>query len=342
MGLAASQARFLGLTARKSNIEHQVQQINQQRTALSNKVMGMYQDYNSLDVPTPPIVADYQKTEYSLDSTMNNYKLESFNKITTGQYEGYYDVVLTSQEDIAKAYSYTAKNSVISAQEGSNGYSYLNFQLGLDSYIYDENDPAMSSITKITGNYVDYQGLELIMKEQGLENGTFYMFMKNGQPYYTSENDLKLTAFSEVKDGKNMYYGDYVFDYLGTQKVTNTVNAKAALTQESSGRLSTIQILECADDDALVDKTYSITTSSKDDELAYKDAMNQYYYEKELYEREVEKINHKTKELQEQDRTLELKINQLDTEHQALATEMDSVSKVIEDTMEKVFKTFSS
>ena len=34
MGLAASQARFLGLTARKSGVEYQGQQIKQQRTAL--------------------------------------------------------------------------------------------------------------------------------------------------------------------------------------------------------------------------------------------------------------------------------------------------------------------
>ena len=38
MGLAASQARFLGLTARKSNIEYEGQQVNQQRTALAEEV----------------------------------------------------------------------------------------------------------------------------------------------------------------------------------------------------------------------------------------------------------------------------------------------------------------
>ena len=37
MGMAASQARFLGLTARKNNVEFEGQQINQQRTALSNQ-----------------------------------------------------------------------------------------------------------------------------------------------------------------------------------------------------------------------------------------------------------------------------------------------------------------
>ena len=32
MGMAASQARFLSLTARKTNVEYEGQQINQQRT----------------------------------------------------------------------------------------------------------------------------------------------------------------------------------------------------------------------------------------------------------------------------------------------------------------------
>ena len=82
MGLAASQARFLGLTARKSNVEYQVQQINQQRVALSNEVMNLYNKYNDLDVPTPPVVTDYMKTTYTIDSTLENYQIENFAKIT--------------------------------------------------------------------------------------------------------------------------------------------------------------------------------------------------------------------------------------------------------------------
>ena len=54
-----------------------------------------------------------------------------------------------------------------------------------------------------------------------------------------------------------------------------------------------------------------------------------------LYEREVEKINSKTKKIQEQDRALELQINQLDTEQNAIQTEMDSVSKIIEDNIDR-------
>ena len=144
MGLAASQARFLGLTARKSNVEYNVQQINQQRVALSNEVMGLYDEYNKLKVPTPPVVNDYLKTTYSIDSTYENYEIENFTKITEGPYAGYYDVSLTWEEEIAKAYSYSAKDSIITATKGDKGYSYLNFQLGLDSYIYDESNPDKS------------------------------------------------------------------------------------------------------------------------------------------------------------------------------------------------------
>ena len=52
MGMAASQARFLGLTARMNNLEFEGQQINQQRTALSNKSASYYTDLLGMDVPT--------------------------------------------------------------------------------------------------------------------------------------------------------------------------------------------------------------------------------------------------------------------------------------------------
>ena len=43
MGMAASQARFLQLTARRTNIEYQGQQINQSRLALANASAGLFE-----------------------------------------------------------------------------------------------------------------------------------------------------------------------------------------------------------------------------------------------------------------------------------------------------------
>ena len=73
MGMAASQARFLGLTARKNNVEYEGQQINQQRTSLANQTANYYNDLLGMSVPTPPSVADYTKTVYSFnDGALTN------------------------------------------------------------------------------------------------------------------------------------------------------------------------------------------------------------------------------------------------------------------------------
>lgn len=49
MGLAASQARFLGLTARKSDLELQGQFINQNRMMLANAMGQLFSSTSSLD-----------------------------------------------------------------------------------------------------------------------------------------------------------------------------------------------------------------------------------------------------------------------------------------------------
>lgn len=73
MGMAASQARFLGLTARKNNVEFEGQQINQQRTALANQSANYYNDLLGMAVPVPPSVDSYTKTVYSFnDGALTN------------------------------------------------------------------------------------------------------------------------------------------------------------------------------------------------------------------------------------------------------------------------------
>ena len=73
MGMAASQARFLGLTARKNNVEYEGQQINQQRTTLSNQSANYYNDLLGMSVPVPPSVDDYTKTVYTFtDGALTN------------------------------------------------------------------------------------------------------------------------------------------------------------------------------------------------------------------------------------------------------------------------------
>ena len=76
------------------------------------------------------------------------------------------------------------------------------------------------------------------------------------------------------------------------------------------------------------------------DDVAYQDAMNQYYYENAKYDKTIQDINARTSIIQREDQQLELRLKQLDTEHNALSNEIDAVQKVVKDNVEKSFKTF--
>ena len=68
--------------------------------------------------------------------------------------------------------------------------------------------------------------------------------------------------------------------------------------------------------------------------------MNQYEYDKYQYDQAIQEINAKIEITQAEDKNLELRLKQLDTEQNAIQTEMDAVQKVIEKNVESTFKTF--
>ena len=73
MGMAASQARYLGLTARKTNVEFEGQQINHQRTTQSTQSDNNYKQLHRKAVPVPPTEAEYTKTVYTFeDGSLSN------------------------------------------------------------------------------------------------------------------------------------------------------------------------------------------------------------------------------------------------------------------------------
>jgi predicted RNase H-like nuclease (RuvC/YqgF family) len=109
---------------------------------------------------------------------------------------------------------------------------------------------------------------------------------------------------------------------------------QALLETDENGRFKSVRF----DNDSVI---YSLNTETVTDDDAYQDAMNEYNYKVQLYEKEIADINAKTSIIQEEDRTLELRLKQLDTEQNALATELDAVKKVIKDNVDKTFKTFS-
>ena len=131
----------------------------------------------------------------------------------------------------------------------------------------------------------------------------------------------------EIQDKLAYYNASYI-----KTKIEQTNHA--LLETDGNGRFKSVKF----DNNSVV---YDLNVETVTDEAAYKDAMNEYNYKKEQYEKTIADINAKTSIIQQEDRTLELRLKQLDTEQNALATEMDAVKKVIKDNVEKTFKTFS-
>ena len=123
----------------------------------------------------------------------------------------------------------------------------------------------------------------------------------------------------------------YKASYLKT-KIEDT--NRALLETDGRGRFTSVRF----EDDSTV---YTLNVETITDEDAYQDAMNQYYYNQEKYDKTIRDINAKTELIQAEDRTLELRMKQLDTEQNALQTEMDAVKKVISKNVETTFKTFA-
>ena len=86
MGMSASQARLLSLEARQSNLEYQGQQINQERTILSQQCTALYNSLLSMTVPTPPSTSDYTTVQYSGTDNATKFTLGTITPKDGGSY----------------------------------------------------------------------------------------------------------------------------------------------------------------------------------------------------------------------------------------------------------------
>ncbi len=184
------------------------------------------------------------------------------------------------------------------------------------------------------------------MKEQGINDsiskcfdangnytGGIYSFKLNGVNYYTTYDDLFESYTSGT--GNNHIDGQTKLAYYNATYVSTKVEKteKALLETDGNGRFTSIRF----EDDSI---TYTLSMETITDDNAYQDAMNQYYYDNAVYDKTVQDINAKTSLIQQEDLQLELRLKQLDTEQNALSTEIDAVKKVVDDNVESSFKTF--
>ncbi len=347
MGMAASQARFLGLTARKTNVEYEGQQVNQQRTVLANQSANYYNQLLGMTVPTPPSIQDYTKTVYTftdgaLTNTVTSLIAQADGNFLVSYTRTYTDnnaVVATTSSIVTR----TGTQGNYSYSVGSKGLRELGVMPDQD---YIDKDPYLSTLTddQLTA-LIQEEALykEKLEQEYNKGNATDWLVYyrldtTSGtyNPVFYKKNDLEKdsTIYSETTGASQSFIPAYT---VGTEKKTDEIKgATAKLEQDSTGRYINITLDPGTDEEV----TYALTANTTSDQQAYDDAMNQYEFDKATYDKSVQDINAKIEIIQAEDKNLELRLKQLDTEQDAISTEMDAVQKVIEKNVESTFKTF--
>jgi len=340
MGMAASQARYLEITARKTNVEYEGQQVNQQRTELANESAGMFSQLMALQVPTAPSSSDFTTTNYQFSDGANSNTVSNVQTLAGDpNYNSTVSYYYTTSVDTGIAKTRTDLG-VVGAGTTASPYwltdGTTNKQTKLSQCSLSDTDTAtdQASLLQICKNnptsalatalgYVAASGTIDTTKL-----GSAYKYTSTGGTtnYYNAGDLSTIVTATGTTGAASTLTGYYAAD----------IDQKTTKTEKAYGRYSTIQLASEAG------TTLPLTATTTTDQNAYNDAVNQYTYKQQSYEQEVTSINAKTEVIQEEDKTLELKLRQLDTEQQALSTEMDAVKKVVDKNIESTFKTFSS
>ena len=341
MGMAASQARFLGLTARKTNTEYEGQQINQQRTTLSNQSANYYNQLLGMSVPVPPSTQDYTKTVY----TFSDGALDNTVTSLIAQPDGTYLVSYTRKwTDNFAAISAGSTVVTRSGEEGNYTYSVGAVTLReLGTMPADpDSDPYLKTLSEDQRQNAILEEQEYLTKLNEKYGDadwqvryTFNSTTQVWSPYFYKKEDLERDTVLYSDNGASLSnIPCYTIGEAQEQQEVKGVTAR--FEQDNTGRYISITLYDAQAQPV----TYSLNTTTSTDQAAYDDAMNQYEFDKNRYEQSVQEINAKIEVIQAQDKNLELRLKQLDTEQDAIQTEMDAVQKVIEKNTESTFKTF--
>ena len=333
MGMAASQARFLGLTARMNNVEFEGQQINQQRTALSNKSASYYTDLLGMEVPTAPSVEEFTQTVYTFNDGALTNQITSLIADTNGTYKVSY--IRTWTDDFSVV---SASPSIITEVDPGNTYTigattlrnlgdapagddpyYDSLSTDQKAKLLEEEETFLKLLQQTHGNTDDY----LVRYVQNTSTGEY-------EAIFYNSTEVEGAIYSDTNNNSQSYIAAYKVGSAERVEEIKGVDG-CYLEQDSTGRYINITI---------DGKEYALTTNTITDQKAYDDAMNQYEYDKALYDQAIAEINAKIEIIQAEDKNLELRLKQLDTEHDAISNEKDAVEKVIEKNVESSFKTF--
>ena len=204
MGMAASQARYLGLTARKTNVEYEGQQINQARTALANQSANLFNRLLGLSVPTAPNTTNFTTQQYSFSDGYNDYEIDNIKTVNYTDENGTkYNCQVTYHylQDVYK--SIQEKNTNPQVRKVTEYESHTGIQDGVKSTKNEDGSYTISDGTaSLTLTKCDDTDAEALAR-LGLSADTTYKTTIDDVTGYATFSDLE-----DIKDtaGELPYY----------------------------------------------------------------------------------------------------------------------------------------
>ena len=304
MGMSASQARFLGLTARKSNVEYQAQQINFERLQIADQLTKASEAYND-KISNRKMVYSFNGGEglQTVDVTYSNYK-----NYMNQQLEG-----LTNAHNKIYLVSSSGNKIVVASEEerdamiqaGKKYYSVASIEQAKADYAAHEADGTLEEFldTPQGASTAEYASKDLSSYQSEITDDGVKCLVEFE---YTDKDFLVAPDLDSVENFQSaIQNGVYFF----ATRVKNQDTGEYQFKTQDWGTIEGGSITEVYDksDDAAAEAEYDKTQDR------------------------LELI----------DKKLELQLDKLNTERDAIQTEMESVKKVIEDNVESTFKVFS-
>ena len=324
MGLAASQARLLSLTARMHDIEYKAQKLEAQKLQMANKSQQVYNEYED--------ALNEQKIQYKIIGADGSasYKDATVKDLVTATGEAKSDYIMhniaTNQMYCTAAQIEAFNKANGATADGDGKYTATTYkQNDKGEYVQkdgktpvaDQNNPAADGVVIRTETATTKA--ELFAKLMGDELGassSYQTLFKEMEECVAKHNGKPEDAFINVAAAT----GDIKDQFESSTYLTNMINEGFIVLHKMTGD----NITGAADE---VNVATDAALQQVSDETKLKKA-------EAKYEADMAKINAK-------DKKFDTDIAALEQERNAIKTEIDTLKTVAKDNVERTFKLFS-
>lgn len=380
MGMAASQARLLTITARMHDVEYQAQSIQNAKIQLATQSDQVYQDYlEALDATTLTI-KDYEGN--TIPANFNN--LFGIDSVNTKDKYALFDERgrLVVENEIATAY-----NEFKNSGAESDAYAFAMWMLNPNGCNPEDIDltDAENTVAADTSNLSDKSDkLNKIISNLGERDITEKSDLQNAIVDAENSGDAtRAKAFKEALDEYegleksyryklyqqnaekvyNKQYGEEGEGYFDQDDFNYYVRMYNEI-QQAGGCVSIDEFDGPLNGDASTDGDWlknqlssgkfsisivktdkkngdiSFSTTSTATDSSLTETTTSTIDKKALAKAEAE-YEHESKKIDQKDKKYDMELSKLETEREALKTEYESVKKVASDNIERTFGIFS-